>query len=180
MGLYNLPPESTYWFRKCCEAVQAAVPIENIARRYTELKPLGREWFDGRCPLSNHPDPVPCFYIYPPGWWWCFDCDCGGDVIDLEFHCGNYNELWDAVIALSSEYGVVLPRRPEKWQRWQQTKHDIRAAAEEVRDVVRLERLFKLLILSGPEFEIEDTNERRAAIRRAWRTWESKMRRIRR
>ena len=41
MGLNDQPSENTYGFRKCCEAVKAAVPIEVIARRYTELKPLG-------------------------------------------------------------------------------------------------------------------------------------------
>jgi len=157
--------------------VRAAVPIEEIARRYTELKPLGRGWFDGSCPRPDHPNPEPCLYIYPPGWW-CFECDQGGDVIDLEFQCGNYNELWGAVIALASEYGVELPRRPEKWQRWQQTKREIYAAAKEVRDVVRREQLFKLLVLSGPEFEIEDPKERRATVARAWKDWECTMRRI--
>ena len=31
------PPGNTYGFRKCCEAVREAVPVEKIARRYTEL-----------------------------------------------------------------------------------------------------------------------------------------------
>ncbi len=35
MEVYSLPSESTYGFRKCCEAVRAAVPTEDIARRYT-------------------------------------------------------------------------------------------------------------------------------------------------
>jgi hypothetical protein len=54
MGVYSPPPESTYAFRKCCEAIRAAVPIEVIARRYTELNPLGgRAWFDGRCQITT-------------------------------------------------------------------------------------------------------------------------------
>jgi len=178
MELCSQPLESTYWFGKCREAVRDAGPIEEIARRYTELEPLGKGWFDGSCPLPGHSDPEPCFYIFPPGRWWCFECDCGGDAIALELLCGNYNELRGAVIALASEYGVELPRRPEKWQRWQQTKRGIHAAAEEVRDVVRRERLFKLLVLSGPEFEIEDPKERRATVERAWKVWESKLRRV--
>jgi hypothetical protein len=179
MGLYIPPPESTYGFRKCCEAVRDAVPIELIALRYTELQPLGgKAWFDGRCPLPDHDDREPSFYIYPPGRWWCYGCNRGGDVIDLEFHWGGYNELWVAMIALKEEFDVELPRRPEKWRRWQQTKQGIRAAAEGVREGVWRERVFKMLVLSGPEFEIGDSEERRAAIKRAWNVWESEMRRI--
>jgi hypothetical protein len=179
MELYSQPPESTYGFRKCCEAVRAAVPIEEIARRYTELKPLGgRAWFVGRCPLPDHDDQNASFYIYPPGQFHCYGCDRDGDVIDVEFHCGGYAELWAAMVALKEEFDVELPRLPEKVQRWQQTKHDIRTAAEEARKVVRRERLFKVLVLTGPEFEIEDPEERRAAIKRAWKVWESAMRRI--
>jgi hypothetical protein len=61
------PPENTYGFRKCCDAVRNAVPIEQIARRYTDLEPLGGQaWFTGRCPLPDHDDRTPSFYIYPP------------------------------------------------------------------------------------------------------------------
>jgi hypothetical protein len=179
MGLYDPSPEITYGFRKCCEAVKAAVPIENVARRYTELRPLGgRAWFDGRCPLPDHDDRNPSFYIYPPGRWKCYGCDQGGDVIDLEFFCGGYVGKWAAMVALAEDFGVELPTRPKRWHRWQKTKCEISNAAEEARKVVRRERLFKCLVLTGPEFEIEDPGERRAAIERAWKVWESGMRRI--
>jgi hypothetical protein len=179
LGLYSQPPESTYGFRRCCEAVRAAVPIEVIARRYTDLKLLGgRAWLHGRCPLPDHDDRDPSFYIYPPGRFHCYGCDRGGDVIDLEFRCGGYAELWMAMIALKEEFSVDLPRRPAKWHRWQKTKCQIRNVAEEARKEIRRERLFKYLVLSGPEFEIEDPEVRRAAIKRAWKVWESGMRRI--
>jgi CHC2 zinc finger len=159
--------------------VRAAVPIEEIARRYTELEPLGgRAWFYGRCPLPDHDDRDPSFFIYPPGRWWCYGCNRGGDVIDLEFRCGGYAELWEAMIALKEDFGVKLPGCSEKWHRWQKTKCEIRNVAEEARKEVRRERLFKVLVLTGPEFGIEDSEERRAAINRAWKVWESGMRRI--
>jgi hypothetical protein len=61
-------PHNTYGFRKCCEAIREAVPIEDRARLYTELEPFGgRAWFTGRCPLPDHEDKTPSFYIYPPG-----------------------------------------------------------------------------------------------------------------
>jgi hypothetical protein len=95
-------PHQTYGFRKCCGAICEAVPIEEVARRYTDLKTLGgRAWFTGRCPLPDHEDKTPSFYIYPPGRFYCYGCGSSGDVVDLEFHCGDYGELWEAMIALS-------------------------------------------------------------------------------
>jgi DNA primase len=104
-----------YGFRKCCEAVRETVPLEEIAPRYTKLEPFGgNAWFVGRCPLPDHEDKSPSFYIYPPGRFYCFGCGGSGDVVDLEFHCGDYGELWEAKIALAVEYGVELPQRPKR------------------------------------------------------------------
>lgn len=53
-------PDTSYGFRKCCEAVRDAVPIEEIARRYIGLEPFGgNAWFTGRCPLPDHEDKTP-------------------------------------------------------------------------------------------------------------------------
>lgn len=144
MELYSQPPESTYGFRKCCEAVRAAVPIEEIARRYTELQPLGgKAWFTARCPFPDHPDHDPSFYIYPPGRCHCYGCGRGGDVIDLEFHCGGYNQLWEAMIALAMENGVELPERPQSWRRKQERQRPVRDSIEAAIIYVARRRLYK-------------------------------------
>src|SRR3712207_302155 len=68
-------PNSGYGFRNCCEAVRNAVPIEEVARRYTTLEPFGgKAWFVGRCALPDHEDTTASFYIYPPGRFWCYGC----------------------------------------------------------------------------------------------------------
>ena len=157
MGLYDLPPENTYGFRKCCDAIKAAVPVEEIAHRYTELKPLGgRAWFDGRCPLPDHDDHDPSFYIYPLGRW-CYGCNRGGDVIDLEFHCGGYNELWVAMVALAVEYSAVLPERPQSWRRKQERQRPVRDGIEEakIRGLRRrlYRRFFEPLVLATEDAE---------------------------
>ena len=106
----NSPPGTSYGFGKCCEAIRDAVPLVEVARRYTHLEPFGgKAWFTGRCPLPDHEDKTPSFYIYPPGRFWCYGCGRGGDVVDLEFHCGDYGELWEAMVSLAVEYGVELP-----------------------------------------------------------------------
>jgi hypothetical protein len=161
-------PDITYGFRKCCEAVREAVPIEEVARRYTDLDPLGgRAWFSGRCPLPDHEDRTPSFYLYPPRRYYCFGCGRGGDAVDLEFFCGDYGELWEAMIALSREYGVALPRRPESWYRKQEHQRPIRAAIEGNRREIMLRRLFKWLILPMVD-AIQDEDERQQELERAW------------
>jgi DNA primase len=137
-------PDNSYGFRRCCEAVRQAVPIEEVARRYTDLKPLGgRAWFDGRCPLPDHEDRTPSFYIYPPDRFYCYGCDRGGDVVDLEFFCGDYGELWEAMTALSLEYGVELPKRPESWRRKQERQMPVRDGIEAAKIYAARRRLYR-------------------------------------
>lgn len=163
MGVYNgVQPEQTYGFRKSCAAVREAVPVEEIARRYTYLEPFGgKAWFTERCPLPDHEDKTPSFYIYPGddvgGRWWCYGCSRGGDVVDLEFFCGDYDELWVAMISLTVDYGVELPERPRSWYRKQERQKPIRNGIEaEMIKVARrrlYRRFFEPLILATDDAE---------------------------
>ncbi len=128
------PLDTSYGFRKCCEAIRDAVPIEEIARRYTDLEPFGcKAWFVGWCAIPDHEDKTASFYIYPPGRFWCYGCSRGGDVVDLEFFCGDYGELWEAMVSLAVEYNVDLPERPRRWFARQERQKPVRDACEEVK-----------------------------------------------
>ena len=168
MILPDKPLNNIYGFRKCCEAIRDVVPLEEVARHYTKLEPFGgKAWFTGRCPLPDHEDKTPSFYVYPPGRWWCYGCGRGGDVVDLEFHCGDYGELWEAMISLAVEYDVELPKRPQRWYD-KETRHTRwREEAERVRANVLRRRLFRLLILPNID-SIENEEERAAELERAW------------
>jgi DNA primase len=173
MGSYALPPESTYGFRKCCEVVRAAVPIVEIAQRYTALKPLsGKAWFTGRCPLPDHDDLDPSFYIYPPGRWWCYGCQRGGDVIDLEFFCGDYGELWEAMISLAVDRNVPLPDHSREWYAKQERQGPIRSGIGAAKFYVARQRLyrrfFEPLVLA-----IEDGDDRAHAAQLFWEATDS-------
>lgn len=133
-------PHHTYGFLKCCEAVRDAVPIEKEASRYTPLRQVGDKHL-GLCPL--HTENTPSFYCYPDGHYQCFGCGAHGDVIDLRFHCGDYGELWEAMIDLSLEYGVELPRRPESWNRRQERQKPIRAGMEAAKIHAARRRLYR-------------------------------------
>jgi hypothetical protein len=161
-------PHHTYGFRKCCEAIREAVPIEEVARRYTELEPFGGQaWFTGRCPLPDHEDKTHSFYIYPPGRYWCYGCNRGGDVVDLEFFCGDYGELWEAMIALSLEYGVELPKRPDSWYRKQEQQRPVRDAINRARFDHLRRRLFRWFF-EPSLVRIESPDEREAEAALLW------------
>ena len=65
------------------ERVKAAVPVEDLAGRFTDLKPAGPGKLKGRCPL--HDERTASFYVFADsGRWRCFGrCAEGGDVITL-------------------------------------------------------------------------------------------------
>ncbi len=140
-------PPSSYGYRKSCEAVREAVPVEEVARLYTELESHGgRAWFTGRCPLPDHEDRTPSFYIYPNeigSRWWCYGCSRGGDVIDLEFLCGDYNEPWESMISLAVEHGVELPGRPRSWHRRQERQRPVRDGIRAAKVYAARRRLYR-------------------------------------
>ena len=165
-------PGPSYGFRKACEAVREAVPVEEVARRHTEVRPYGgKAWFTGRCPLPDHDDRTPSFYIYPPGRWWCYGCSRGGDVIDLEFFCGDYGELWEAMIALAVEYGVDLPERRRSWHAKQERQSPVRDGITATKVYAARRRLyrrfFEPLVLAT-----EDPEDREHDARLFWETTE--------
>jgi hypothetical protein len=168
-SIQDRPPGTSYGFRRSCEAVRDAVPIEEIARRYTKLEPFGgKAWFTGRCPLRDHEDKTPSFYIYPPGRFHCYGCGRGGDVVDLEFFCGDYGELWEAMVSLAVEYDVTLPQRPQRWYEKEARHVRWREEADKVRAEVVRRRVFRLLVLPAIN-RIEKEEERREELMRAWR-----------
>jgi DNA primase len=166
-SIQDSPADTSYGFRKCCEAIRDAVPIEEVARQYTHLEPFGgKAWFTGRCPLPDHEDKTPSFYIYPPGRYHCYGCGGSGDVVDLEFHCGDYAELWEAMISLAVEYDVELPERPRRWFARQERQKLVRDALEEVKVHHVQRRLYRLF---APIIDrIEDQTERKAEKAQTW------------
>jgi len=161
-------PDNTHGFRRCCEAVREAVPIDEVARRYTDLKPLGgAAWFTGRCPLPDHEDRCPSFYIYPPDRYWCYGCSRGGDVVDLEFFCGDYGELWEAMISLAVEYGVELPKRPQSWYLRQERQRLVRDTISQARFDHLRRRLFRWFF-EPSLLRIENPDEREAEAALLW------------
>ncbi len=97
----------------------------------------------GTVPLPDHEDTNPSFYIYPPGRYWCYGCDRGGDVVHLEFHCGDHGQLWEAMVSLAVDYGVELPERPRSWHRKQERQRTVRDGIEAAKIHVARRRLYR-------------------------------------
>ena len=94
----------------------------------------------------DHEDQTSSFYIYPAevgGGWWCYGCSLGSDVIDLEFFCGDYGELWEAMVSLAVDYGVELPERPRSWHRKQERQQLIRKGIEAAKIHAARRRLYR-------------------------------------
>lgn len=168
-----------YSLKKSIEQIKEAVLVEQVAAEYGTFRLAGAGRLVGRCIAQDHTDRTPSMTIFTDTQRFkCFGCGLAGDVIDLEEIGGRHIEAWTAVISLAERYGVELYRRLERWHRWQDEKLKVRDVAAEARKVVRRERFFKALVLSGPEFDIEDPKERREAVGRAWEVFNSGMRRI--
>jgi hypothetical protein len=62
--------------------VKRHADIFSVVSRYTRVRRAGRQ-FLGLCPLPDHRERHPSFYVHPDGKWFCFGCNRGGDVIRL-------------------------------------------------------------------------------------------------
>ena len=112
-----------YGFRKSLEAVKEGVPIQVYVATLTDLERFGGNgWLTGRCPLPNHEDREPSFYVYGDGRAHCYGCGFHGDIFDL-FRAVEGGELWEAMISLAQRYDIGLPKRPDRWHRWHSEKY---------------------------------------------------------
>lgn len=64
-------------------------------------------------------------------------------MVDLAFFCGDYGELWEAMISLAVDYGVDLPERPPSWHRKHEHQRPIRDGLEAARVYAARRRLYK-------------------------------------
>jgi hypothetical protein len=63
--------------------------------------------------------------------------------VDLEFFCGDYGELWEAMVSLAVDYGVELPERPRSWQRKQERQKPVKNGIEAAKVHAARRRLYR-------------------------------------
>jgi DNA primase len=96
---------------KTIEDVQD-LAIEEVIGRYmgTELKKSGAS-YKGKCPLPNHAEKSPSFYVTPAkGIFKCFGCGAGGDAIQFVMLHDNLSFL-DAVRSIAQQHGIPIEER---------------------------------------------------------------------
>ena len=90
--------------------VKARADIVAIAGSFTKLYRAGSQW-RGLCPLPDHRERHPSFYVHPRGVWFCFGCSRGGDVFRLVMLARGYD--FPAALRFVAEFTpVVRPAKP--------------------------------------------------------------------
>jgi DNA primase len=92
------------------EILRESVDLAELAGRYTALK-LSGEKLLGCCPLPDHSDDTPSFYVYPDRRFRCFGCGRHGDVTDLYAGMQGFEGGIKAASELAREYNITLPEQ---------------------------------------------------------------------
>lgn len=169
-----MTPEERYRssFMRSLAAVKEAVPLEEYAATLTDLETFGRGWWTGRCPLPDHEDRTPSFYVYPAGAGeaaahaHCYGCNFHGDIFDLFQSCEG-GELWEAMIEISRRFDVEMPKRPPSWFAKQKRQRPVRDAIGRARFDRLRRRLFRVFFAPSLA-RIEDRDERRGEAEAFW------------
>lgn len=135
-----------------------------------ELSHIGDEW-KARCPLPDHKDRTPSFYVNPnKDLWCCHGCQSGGDVVELARLTWGYekSEVATAAARLLWEFGHEIPQRPAKWFAKQKRQKSVREKMREVRVEIMRRQLFRIIILPIIKAATSDEREFREEVTRAW------------
>lgn len=153
------PERQRYAVRKGIEKIRQEVSIADY------LQALGVEVKRNRARCIVHGGDNPASFSIDPdqGLWHCFSCGEGGDLITLCELVERHVEPWTAMVSLAEQFGVELPRRPERWFARQGEKDWKRDELRNVR-ARHYQRRF-LRMFSEDLALIEDRAEREEAAR---------------
>jgi hypothetical protein len=160
-------------FKRQLEAVKSGVRIEQVVQEYGEFRLLGNGRLLGQCVSPDHEDKTPSMTVYTETHTFkCYGigCEAQGDVLDL-VQLAEGCELWEAMMVLSSRYGIELPARPQSWFAKQERQQQIRDAIDQARFEHLRRRLFRWFFAPSL-LRIEDPEERKAEAVILWEATE--------
>jgi len=101
-------PSSWPDHRPKAAAIKDALTVEDfLTRRGVRLERYG-DRLKARCPLPGHDDKTPSFVVYPRERnWYCFGCNRGGDVFNLQMFLSGEADFAATVTALAAEAELV-------------------------------------------------------------------------
>lgn len=91
------------------EQVKSQIDIVRTVGEYVRLRKAGTR-FVGLCPF--HTEKTPSFGVNPRGFYKCFGCGAGGDVIKFVMEVEGLS-FWEALKSLAERNGIPLPKRSE-------------------------------------------------------------------
>ena len=91
------------------EQVKSQIDIVRTVGEYVRLRKAGTR-FVGLCPF--HTEKTPSFGVNPRGFYKCFGCGAGGDVIKFVMEVEGLS-FWEALKSLAERHGIPLPQRRE-------------------------------------------------------------------
>src|SRR5262245_60917856 len=101
------------------EDLKSHADIVQVVQERVPLKRSGASW-KGLCPF--HGEKTPSFHVYDKGFFQCFWCHVGGDVIKfIQLH--DKVPFPDAVRQLAERFGLPVPE-PEEGQQDQESQRD--------------------------------------------------------
>jgi hypothetical protein len=120
-------------YTKPIDAAKELVSTLDLARLLCgdRMSETGGKW-QACCPLPDHDDKTPSFFVFGDGRWRCFGCSRGGDVVDLYMAVNGYEEHEAGLAAglLLSEFGHQPPQRPKSWYAKQERQRRTRDAID--------------------------------------------------
>jgi hypothetical protein len=131
-------------YKKPIDAAKEAVTVLELAERLVS-KSLRRSGntYSAHCPLPDHDDNTPSFYVYADNerGWTCFGCGRGGDVVHLYALAHGHDDMREAAAYLLLEFGHEIPQRPPS----RSGRHDRQEAAREAIEREKVEHIRMLV-----------------------------------
>jgi CHC2 zinc finger len=151
-------------------AAKEAVAVVDLALRLCEKLRRSGSTYVARCPLPDHDDGTPSFYVYPEtNSWFCYGCSRGGDVVQLYRLANRFDqrEAHAAAGHLLLEFGHTPPERPASWSRKQHRQGKVRDLEDQARIEAITRRLWRY-VFRPIVMEIEDVEERKRMAERLY------------
>lgn len=158
-----------YFFRKQLEAVERGVSLAEVLTHHGHrVNAYGKSL----CPF--HEDGNPSLQLYDDGYY-CFACGAHGDGVDLEYRLGSYEQMWEAMVALSVRHGVDLPPKPDRRIKDLSDHTALHRAADDLPAVRERYARLTFRVCVEPQIEAtytdEDEEEKAAAMVAAYGQW---------
>lgn len=142
------------------QAIQEALSLEDyLTERGVQLK-------NGRCACPVHGGSNPSSFKLLGEVAHCHSCQWSGGVIKIHAAL-EVMEFWEALVDLSTRYGIELPGRPDSWHRKNERQKRARDAIE-LAQIRKYQRRIYRWVIAAHVASIQDEAEREQEAAELW------------